>query len=188
MSELSDKTLVMAALHEPNAYGLLIKCYESKLRRYVGRIMFNQNAAIDDVLQNTFIKAYINLKDYDQTRPLGSWLYRIAHNEAINYLRKTRSGPATISGEDAEIFMAQCADPNDPHSLLCQGHDAGLVQQALSTLEQKYRDVLVLRFLEDHSYSAISDILHLPPGTVATLIKRGLQKMRVAFETAEGEP
>jgi RNA polymerase sigma-70 factor, ECF subfamily len=181
-----DRALVAAALVEPRAYGAVIARHEHTLKRYVRRLLGNQQHAVDDVLQEVFMKAYVNLNDYDSTRPFSPWIYRIAHNEAISFLRKTKSEPHTVSGEDAALMLERVADLDDPDQALLRSRNQGDIHKALASLEQKYRDVLVLRYLEEKSYDEISDILHLPPGTVATLINRGLKRLREPLKASWG--
>ena len=188
MVELSDAELVRAALADAAAYGRLINRHEAKLRRYVRRILAGQASASDDVLQDVFIKAYVNLNDFDQARAFAPWLYRIAHNEAISHLRKSSAGIQFVSGEDAQFFLEQIADPEDPASLFWKNRSYDQLQKSLGELDAKYRDVLVLRYLEGQSYDEISEILRLPSGTVATLLKRGLARLRDIFETTGGAP
>jgi RNA polymerase sigma-70 factor, ECF subfamily len=187
MTEESDQNIVIAALADPNAYGRLIRKHESMLRRYVRRILGTRSNATDDVLQEVFIKAYLNLNDFDQTRTFAPWIYRIAHNEAISHLRKSKSGIQTITGEDAQVFLDYVADPEDPATLFWKGRSADHIRTCLNALDAKYRDVLVLRYMEDQSYDDISDILRLPPGTVATLLKRGLKRLKDIFDLTGGQ-
>ncbi len=188
MSEPSDAELVQATLADANAYGRLINRHQAPLRRYIRRLLGGLAPAADDVLQEAFIKAYLNLNDFDQTRTFAPWLYRIAHNEAVSHLRKSSAGIQLVSGEDAQFFLDQVADPEDPASLFWKNQKNNQLQKSLGALDAKYRDVLVLRYLEGQSYDDISEILRLPPGTVATLLKRGLTRLRDIFENTGGTP
>jgi RNA polymerase sigma-70 factor, ECF subfamily len=174
-----DKALVLAALAEPRNYGRVVAKYAPALRRYIGRLLGNASAGVDDVLQEAFIKAYVNLNGYDQMRAFAPWLYRIAHNESVNHLRRSKSVHLEIGGEDGEILMNNIAAGNGymPNPGLRQS-----LQQAFSQLPADYRDVLVLRLLEDKSYAEISDILALPSGTVAIRIKRGMARLQDSLQ------
>ncbi len=173
-----DATLVARTLRDPHAYGAIVRRFEAVLRRYVKRLLGSHGQAADDVVQDVFVKAYVNLNDYDQSRPLGPWLYRIAHNEAVSYLRKRGREPSVIDGEDGQLILAKLRDENAFGAAPLS--DSG-VQQALEGLEPRYRDVLMLRYVEDKSYDEISDILQMPPGTVATRIRRGLERLKSAL-------
>lgn len=184
MADESDQELVQAVFTDRQVFGQLICRYENKLRRYLSRFLCQNRELTDDVLQDVFIKAYLNLNDYDQSRPFAPWLYRIAHNEAISHLRKMTSGVQTVSGEDAQAFIAQIADPENPDSLLWKGQSSQHIRKCLDALETKYRDVLVLRYMEEQSYEGIAEILQLPPGTVATLLRRGLLRLREIYNAS----
>jgi hypothetical protein len=105
-----DGQLVAAALRNPQAYAALVRRYEPALTRYVRRRLGRHAQSAEDVLQDVFIKAYLNLNDYDQSRPFAPWIYRIAHNEAVGFLRKQNAGTQTISGEDVLLikWLAIC--------------------------------------------------------------------------------
>ena len=71
-----DATLVARTLRDPQAYGAIVLRFEAVLRRYVKRLLGQHGQAAEDVVQDVFIKAYVNLNDYDPARPLGPWLFR----------------------------------------------------------------------------------------------------------------
>jgi RNA polymerase sigma-70 factor, ECF subfamily len=173
-----DRQLVEDALHDKEAYALIISRYKTMLGRYVGRLLGSQRQWAEDVLQDVFIKAYVNLNDYDRAQPFSPWIYRIAHNEAVSFMRKGKAENNMITGEDAALILDRVADGDDPDAAWQRACTKGEVRKALSELEQRYRDVLVLRYLEEKSYDEIADILEMPPGTVATLINRGLKQLQ----------
>lgn len=167
-----------ATLGDPKAYAGLVRRYEPVLKRYVARLLGQNSLLIDDVLQETFLKAYLNLNDYDATRAFSPWIYRIAHNEAMSQLRRHRSGPLLISGEDGQRLLEYLADGSDVKESLDVARREEKLVAAVASLDPRYRDVIVLRFLEERSYEDIADILHLPMGTVATLVSRGKERLR----------
>jgi RNA polymerase sigma-70 factor (ECF subfamily) len=176
-----DQDLVRAALREPKAYALIVRRYEAPLKRYVGRLLGRSSPSIEDVLQETFIKAYVNLNDYDQRRRFSPWLFRIAHNEAHTLLRKQRTEPRLISGEEGLLLLERMTEGTDHRTDPDISRDEERLRTALTDLDKRYRDVMILRFLEEKNYEDISDILELPMGTVATLISRGKQQLRRAL-------
>ena len=185
ISAPSDRTLVLAALADSNSYGAIVARYEFVLRRYVMRLLGSHAQAVDDVLQETFLKAYLNLNDYDQARAFSPWLYRIAHNEAVSFLRKLRAQPQAIGGEDGRQMLERIVGVELNEKRL-SGRSEETMASALQALDPRYRDALVLRYLEERSYDDIADILELPMGTVATRIRRGLQRLRASL-VASGE-
>ena len=179
-----DGALVARALRDPNAYGAIVLRFEFVLKRYVRRLLGRHAQFAEDVLQDVFIKAYLNLNDYDTARPLAPWLYRIAHNEAVSFLRKRSSEPKVIDGEDGRFLLERMRDETSADGPARFDLAESGVNGALIELDPRYRDVLVLRYLEDKSYDEISDILQMPPGTVATRIRRGLQRLKSSLTIA----
>lgn len=181
----TDQELVSAALLDRHAFSEIVHRYEAAIRRYVKRLSGVDDGDADDLLQEIFIKVFINLNDYDPGLKFSSWLYRIAHNETVSFLRKKNVRPRVLnlSAEDADEFFGQLADDKDFVELARQRDDARIMRDFLSRLEPKYKEALVLRFLEEKSYTEIGDILKIPEGTVATLINRGKKELKAALET-----
>lgn len=179
----TDQELVTAALADKHAFSEIVHRYQQAVRRYAVRLGCADGADADDVSQEIFIKVFINLNDYDQDLKFSSWLYRIAHNETISFFRKKNIRPHVLgsSTEDVAEFFERLADDSDFVELANQRDDARIVRDLLSRLDQRYKEVLVLRFLEEKSYTEISDILKIPEGTVATLINRGKKELKAAF-------
>jgi len=181
----TDQELIIATLHDKRAFSEIVKRYEAPISRYIRRLGCKDNDDIKDVLQEIFIKVFININDYDHNLKFSSWLYRIAHNETISFFRKknTRPNVLNLNAEDSEIFFAQLADEKDFFEIAVNQNDASVIYDVLNQLDNKYKEVIMLRFLEDKSYIEISDILKIPEGTVATLLNRGKKELRVALET-----
>lgn len=181
-SEKTDEELVLLTLSDKQLYLHIMKRYEPKLMRYVQRIISFTNEEAEDVVQETFIKTYENLNGFDTSLKFSSWIYRIAHNEAINALRKSSRFPSLPPTDEADIIMESLADQFNLEEDMHRKMENESVRSALSALEEKYREVLVLKFLEEKSYEEISDILKKPIGTVGTLINRAKQKLRKKIE------
>src|SRR6185369_5324002 len=159
-----------------------IEKYQEPLRRYVRRIARPSPDDLDILLQDIFIKAYENLNDFDTDLPFSSWIYRISHNEAIDFLRKKKRFGASLDDpayDDETIALADTiAAPGDMVADIDRDFIRKNISLVLDDLDPKYRSVLVLKFLEDKDYNDISDILRKPPGTVATLIHRAKKEFR----------
>jgi RNA polymerase sigma-70 factor (ECF subfamily) len=181
-----DGALVARALRDPNAYGAIVLRFEAVLKRYVRRLLGRHAQSAEDVLQDAFLKAYVNLNDYDPSRPLAPWLYRIAHNEAVSFLRKHGAQPRIVDGEDGRIILERLRDETAADATVRFDFAESGIHDALAGLDPRYRDVLVLRYLEDKSYDEISDILEMPPGTVATRIRRGLERLKSSLPASPG--
>ncbi len=171
-----DSELVTLSLTDRDVFGVLIKRYQDRMQRYVRRISSFSDDLISDIIQNTFIKAYLNLNSFDTDLQFSSWLYRIAHNETISYLRKNKKHiEASLMPDDSlEEFLG---DIDIEREHMTQ-NDAGVLWQAIRSLKQKYQDVIMLKYFEHKSYDEISDIIEKPPGTVATWISRAKQDIK----------
>ncbi len=174
----ADNDLVKLSLKNQDYFYCLILRYEDKLLRYIRRISSSSREDAEDILQEVFISVYKNLNDFDNKLKFSSWIYRIAHNQTISHWRKIQSRPKTISGdnEDNNLFDFIAGD-DDILKSLERKCSAEQIREIIFSLDDKYRDVLVLKFLEDKDYKEISDILKKPMGTVATLINRAKKKL-----------
>jgi RNA polymerase sigma-70 factor (ECF subfamily) len=176
-----DEELVGLVLVNPDYYACLVNRYTSALRRYVVRLGCTPIDA-DDVLQDVFINAYLHLNDFDRKLKFSSWIYRIAHNQAVSSFRKINSRP-TIELDDIEpwqeLLMNSCPGINIDQAILKEK-----TKHVLDRLDDKYREVLVLKYFEEKDYAEISDILKKPMGTIATLINRAKKQF---IKLAEGE-
>lgn len=167
----TDEELVAMTLTNEDLFLHIMKRYEGKLMAYIIRISSFSREDAEDVLQEVFIKAYVNLNSFDDNLKFSSWIYRIAHNEAINAYRKKKVRPQSAMDLD-DSFLGNLA------SDLKTDKDADMeylrkhINSILDRLDIKYKEILILRFWEDKDYKEISDILKKPMGTVATLVSR----------------
>ncbi len=95
-TDKTDQEFVKVALKDRHAFSEIVHRYEAAIRRYVKRLGCKNENDVDDVLQEIFIKVFINLNDYDPNLKFSSWLYRIAHNETISFFRKRNVQPKRI--------------------------------------------------------------------------------------------
>lgn len=158
---------------ESEPYGELIRRYEGKLARYVRKFVPNQ-AEQEDVIQDVFIKAYRNLNGFDTERRFSPWLYRIAHNEALNHIKKHKREPLIIDEHEWEIADERL----DLRREMDHTFSRETVAIALGQLKPKYREPLVLFYFEERTYEEISEILRLPRNTVGTLISRAKNQLK----------
>ncbi|MEY4731325.1 MAG: hypothetical protein RL681_271 [Candidatus Parcubacteria bacterium] len=155
---------------DADAFGTLMERYEAKLARYARRFLFGQSDA-EDMVQDAFLKAYMNIQSFDAGRKFSSWLYRIAHNEFITALRKRTRQPI-FSFDPDTIF---------PHPLSSETADRdaniaelrALMDRGLGALHPKYREPLILYYFEEKDYREIADILEIPVATVGVRLNRG---------------
>jgi RNA polymerase sigma-70 factor (ECF subfamily) len=177
--ELSDQEAVAATLKDRQAFSVLAERYQAPLLRYIRRLGTLDMDVAKDILQETFIKVYINLNDYDQALPFSSWIYRIAHNETLMHFRRQKNRPRPVKNEEElslfDLIPAELDIVKESDAKL----QSARIADAISTLKREYKDILILRFFEDKSYEEISDILEIPMGTAATRLSRGKKALEV---------
>ena len=176
--EPSDQALVAEALARPHAYGALVERYTPRLLRYARRLGCRSEQDARDVLQETFLKAYLNLRSYDADLAFSSWMYRICHNETISWFRKQRIRPQPATSDEELFALESLADSRDLLDGIEQVLHRDHLEAALAQLSSDYREVIVLKYFEEKSYEEIADILRKPPGTIATLINRAKKQLR----------
>ena len=177
-SSLTDAEVVVRTLENKEFFSNIVHRYEAKLSRYVRRLGIKNDDDIIDVLQDIFIKIYKNLNAYDQSLPFSSWAYRIAHNEAITHFRRKNVRPEGNMALDSHDIIETFASGDDLMKELTQKDDGRILREALTTLDAKYRDVIVLRYFEGKEYDEIADILEMPMGSVATRLYRAKDQLK----------
>lgn len=164
LKKLTDENLVdHVRKNNKEAYIEVVSRYQEKLLRYA-RYLASDPSKASDIVQNAFIKAYINLNSFNVNRKFSTWIYRIVHNEAMREL-----------GRRDEIPIPEGIDfpsGKDLESELIAKEISAMVTDCLNGLPLPYREPLSLHFLEKKSYEEISDILRMPVGTVGTRINR----------------
>lgn len=176
---LSDEQLAQGIQQgEVHLFEPLVERYEEKMLRYARRFLYNQHDA-EDAVQEVFIKAYINMRSFDISRRLSPWLYRIAHNELLNTLRKKQHEP--IPFFDPDTLLPHPIAPEQTDQPINDKELKELISINLDKLPQKYREPLVLYYFQDLSYQEISDILQIPMSTVGVRISRAKQTLRQYF-------
>lgn len=166
---------------DQNAYGEIIDIYKDKVYQISYRMLGNRHEA-EDIAQEAFIRAYINIQSYNINLKFSTWLYRITTNLCIDRIRKKKPDyylDAEIVGTEGLTMYSQIPDKtplpeDDVESLELQD----MIQREISRLPEKYRSVIVLKYIEELSLNEISEILNLPLGTVKTRIHRGREALR----------
>ncbi|MEA3398463.1 MAG: RNA polymerase sigma factor [Patescibacteria group bacterium] len=181
----SDEELVKLTLLNQDDFVLIVNRYKNKLYNYIRRITNIDAEEAEDILQEVFIKVYLNLNDFDMDFKFSSWIYRIAHNQVISHYRKTKARPQGYMIELEENAMNNMASDLD---IVMETDKVILktnIQKILNNIDKKYREVLILKFFEEKSYSEISDIIKRPMGTVASLINKAKQELKEELKLQE---
>lgn len=181
ISQLSDSELVKLTLESQDNFVYLVNRYKHKLRGYIGRLTNLDSEDVEDVLQEVFIKVYLNLNGFNDDLKFSSWIYRITHNQVISGHRKLKARPegyaVNLDDELARGLLAETDISGEIDSLIVKEK----ISLALEKISSRYREVLVLKFMEEKSYQEISDILKKPLGTVASLMNKAKKEFKQAL-------
>ncbi len=164
---------------DQDAFGTLVERYEKKLLRY-GRKFLPRHEDIQDIVQDVFLSTYKNIQSFDRKQKFSPWIYRIAHNAFVNDLRKQSNRPVVLPDFDTLLAYHVVEDPGQRER--DQRELRKMLERSLDELTQKYREVLILYYVEEMSYKEIADILQIPQGTVGIRLKRAKETLRAAHE------
>jgi RNA polymerase sigma-70 factor (ECF subfamily) len=180
-SSLEDDVLVKKAIGgNEEAYKKLVDKYQRALYFHILK-MIKDKEQVEDLVQETFVKAFDNLNTYSTNYAFSTWLYRIATNHTIDYLRKkklkTLSIDEPMKTKDGEMEMQLPDESASTDRSIIRKQRQKIVQNAIKGLPEKYRKVIQLRHMEEKSYKEISDILDRPLGTVKAHIFRAREML-----------
>jgi RNA polymerase sigma-70 factor (ECF subfamily) len=161
---------------EEAAFERLVERYYQRIDRLAQQVVRHPMAA-EDIAQEVFLRAYRGLPRFRGEASFYSWLYRIAINLCLNYLR--RQAQQTSPPQDFEASAPPAAP--DPSVLLETQERHRLIHRAIDALPARYRIAIILRDLEGLSYQEIADVLDVPLGTVKSRINFGKQLLRKAL-------
>lgn len=173
----TDEQIVVLTLKNQNYYLCLMKRYEAKLLNYILKISNISREDGEDILQEVFVKAYQNLNDFDLNFKFSNWIYSIAHNTTISAFRKKQVRPQIVSWEDEDLNNILESTLNVENTSL-QKLTYKQILKIINHMPLKYKDVLILKFVEGKDYQEMSDILRKPMGTIATLVNRAKKSLK----------
>lgn len=184
----SDESLAAQAQSgAAEAFSELVRRFQRPVYSLVVRLVRDRGLA-EDLAQEAFVRAWRKLASYDSSRPFRSWMFKIAHNLAIDELRRQR--PETVPIEEPESegldLLGRLRDrtAEDPGERMDRSRALGQLEAALGDLRPAYREVILLRFREGLAYEEIAEIMDLPLGTVKTHIFRARKELVEAVTAA----
>ena len=195
----ADALLVERAKRgEVSAFEMLVVKYQRRIERLVGR-MVRDTDLVQDIAQETFIRAYRALPQFRGESAFYTWLYRIAVNTAKKALVEKKRDPlvfegamvSTEDGEEPSRVENELTDGETPETVMASRQVAATVNAAIDALSEDLRQAIVLREIEGLSYEEIADVMNCPIGTVRSRIFRAREaiavKLRPLLGTREGE-
>ncbi len=181
MVSVEQRLAKLASKGDRSAFEQLVDLYKEKIYYLAYRMLGNRQES-EDVIQETFLRVYKNFDRYDHNQKFSTWIYRIATNLCIDRLRKRKASYSL----DAEIGDGDGMDGYDrltseeptPEKQLMISETQSHIRNAIDKLPEKYKSVVVLRYLHDLSLQEISDIMDMPVTTIKTRIHRGREALR----------
>lgn len=172
VAETELNLIEQAQSGDRSAYGELVRRNYTSVVNVVYRLCGDTGLA-EDMAQEAFLRAWINLPSFHPRSSLRNWLYRIAVNAALDVLRRKTAEPV----EDEKMEMVTDQAPG-PEAVMIQKEQAALLQQAMKSLPEAARSVLVLREYGELSYQEIASVLDIPIGTVMSRLNYARTRLR----------
>lgn len=181
MDEMIREKIKQVKKGDQSSFEDIVSYFQNKIYQHCYRMLGNTHEA-EDIAQEAFIRAYMNIDSFDNRRKFSTWLYRIATNLTIDRLRKRKPDyflDAEVKGtEGLDMYSRLASQDRSPGEEVESLELQRYIQHEISGLPPKYRSIITLRYLEEFSLQEISDILDIPLGTVKTRIHRGREALR----------
>jgi len=158
------------------AFGELVEQYRDNVYRLAYRMCGNAYDA-DEAAQEAFVAAWRALPNFRGDAKFSTWLYRLTTNAAIDVMRREKRHKTVGDGEMVDL----ADDADSPQETVERTEQQEAVQEALATLSEEYREVLLLRYMEELDYAEIAEVLQLPSGTVKSRINRAKAALKTAL-------
>lgn len=184
LSAFADGDLVSRAMAgREDGFEELVRRYQRPIAAYVYRMVGDYESALD-LTQEVFIKVYNSLRQYRSEFKFSTWIYKIAHNSAVDHLRRYSTRAAsTLTGEfDGEQYELPLESRRlSPEQESERAERRAEIEQVVRALPVAYRELVLLRHAHDMSYEEISEVMGLPLGTVKNRLFRAREAMRQQF-------
>jgi RNA polymerase sigma-70 factor (ECF subfamily) len=168
-----------------NAFAELVELYKDKIFHLAYRMLNNKQEA-EDAVQETFLRVYTNLHRYDENQKFSTWIFRIGTNLCIDKLRRRKNTYSLDAempdGEGNDYYAMLPSHEDTPEKQVIVSETQEQIRQAIETLPEKYKSVVILRYLHDMSLQEISDVLDMPVTTIKTRVHRGREYLRKRLE------
>ena len=183
LSVASDRELVAIAIDGfDGSFEELVRRYQRPISAYVYRMVGNYESALD-LTQEIFIKVYNSLNRYRAEFKFSTWIYKIAHNAAVDHLRRTATREQSlVIGPEGDTFDLPLESALlSPEQESEQKERRGEIEAVVRALPANYRELIILRHSQDLSYEEIVEVTGLPLGTVKNRLFRAREMMRQQF-------
>ena len=186
LSEVDDSELArLAELGREPAFRELLIRYERPIFSLIYRMVRDRELA-EDLAQETFVRAFNAIASYNSSYKFNGWIFKIASNHTINYLRKGKLDTVSIFGTsdeglgDRELQIKSITE--NPHEFTERRELGGRIEVAIGELREEYRMAILLYHVEGYSYKEIADIMDIPLGTAKTYLSRARKELKKHLE------
>lgn len=171
-----EEIVILTRENNKEYFAFLIDRYEAKIKAYINRLTNpTDKEELNDLTQQVFIKTYTNLHSFEIDKKFSSWIYRIAHNLAINWLKTKK---ANISIDRSEVLANTLANDIDLKKEFLDKELQKTITNAVNQLPEKFKEPFILKYFEEKSYNEISEILRKPKNTIGTMINRAKKQLK----------
>ncbi|NEW09032.1 RNA polymerase sigma factor SigW [Paenibacillus sp. SYP-B3998] len=188
MNFVEARLAKLARTGDRNAFGELVELYKDKIFHLAYRMLNNKQEA-EDAVQETFLRVYTNLHRYDENQKFSTWIFRIGTNLCIDKLRRRKNTYSLDAempdGEGNDYYSLLPSYEDTPEKQVIVSETQAQIRKAIDTLPEKYKSVVILRYLHDMSLQEIGDVLDMPVTTVKTRVHRGREYLRKRLEQEE---
>ncbi|PZE19532.1 RNA polymerase sigma factor SigW [Paenibacillus xerothermodurans] len=185
MEQIDVRLAKLARNGDRAAFAELVELYKEKIFHLAYRMLHNRHEA-EEIVQETFLRVYTNLERYDENQKFSTWIYRIGTNLCIDRLRKRKPNYSLDAemndGEGTDWYAMLPSEDDTPDDQVILSETRNEIRKSIETLPEKYKTVVVLRYLQDLSLQEISEVLSLPITTIKTRLHRGREHLRKKME------
>jgi RNA polymerase sigma-70 factor, ECF subfamily len=175
---LDEEIVELVKKGNTEAFGEIVEKYQGPIFGYIRKMINQAPEEAEDLSQEVLISAYENINGFEKGRKFSSWIYRIAHNKAIDYFKKRKVKTSQI--EDMEELLMDNKELIE--DLEIKKEEVKKLRMAVEKLELNYREIIVLNYFEEKSYEEISDILKIPVNNVGVLLYRARKMLKKIYE------
>ncbi len=186
MNFVETRLAKLARNGDRGAFADLVELYKDKIFHLAYRMLNNTHEA-EDAVQETFLRVYMNLDRYDENQKFSTWIFRIGTNLCIDRLRKRKKKTYSLDaempdGEGNDFYSMLPGHEDTPEKQVILSETQQQIRKAIDTLPEKYKSVVILRYLHDLSLQEIGEVLDMPVTTVKTRVHRGREYLRKKLE------
>ncbi|MBN2858005.1 MAG: sigma-70 family RNA polymerase sigma factor [Candidatus Delongbacteria bacterium] len=182
LKKLTDEELMLRFQNgDEDSYSELVERYKNKLMNHIFYYMKDRESA-EDIVQDTFVRVYLNKEKYKEIAKVSTWIYTIAINLAKTALsRSGKMNSFSITGKDGENDY-EIRDKNSSTDRdVLKNELSDIIMSSIDSLEEKFREIVMLRDIDEMSYEEIAALLQIPTGTVKSRLNRARLNLRDAI-------